>query len=654
MIAHPFRVFSALLGLMLVVVTAAAAQRPPEAPLPPRPDPRSVPRPAEARIKVRSLRITGADAIGGSRLAAVLGTRSGSWLPWGRKRYFDRTVFDADLRRIEAYYRDRGYPDAQVTAFDVALNDRQDSVALSIAVREGEPVRVERLDFVGFETLRAGAVRALRRALPLRAGAVLDRAQVTATQAMAARALQDRGYPFGQVSIDEARVDTRTVRLTLRAMPGAEARIGTVAVTGNVSVGDDVVKRTLAFEPGSRFSLATVQLSQRHLYELGLFQVATVTLASEAVSNGEVPVQVTVAEAKHRQIRLGAGYGSEERARGEAQWKHVNFLGGARTASIDGKWSSLSRGLRTQFTQPYFFSRRLELTLSSQAWLTDEPAFRLDTRGGRGTVNYEVSHRNPVSGRGGDATLSLALVAEQENYAITTEALDDLTFREQLIALGLDPRTGEGGGFLGALALDYRRTTTPNVLDARRGSVVQAHFEGAGGWLPGDFNYTELTFEARHYQTIGRIGVLAVRGRIGTIDGAGPGEEGVPFFKRYFLGGSNSLRGWGRFEVSPLSGSGLPLGGNSMLELSSEVRTPVFGKASLVLFVDAGTVATAAWRLGVKDLRYDVGPGLRYVTPIGPIRVDLAYQLNPVPGLLVDGVPESRRWRVHFSLGQAF
>jgi len=634
------------------------------APLPPRPDPKSVPRPAAARIKVSALRITGADALGDSRVKSVLGTRAGSWLPWGRRRYFDRAVFDADLRRIEAYYHDRGYPDAQVTAFDVQLNERQDAVELSITVREGEPLRVDGLDLQGFETLRPGALRALERNLPLQPGEVLARAEVTATQTMAARALQDRGYPFAQVSIDESRVGPRAVRLTVRATTGAEARYGPVAVMGNVSVSEDVVKRALSFEPGSRFSLATLQLSQRHLYELGVFQLASVTLASEQVSDGIVPVQVTVAEAKHRQVRLSAGYGSEERARGEAQWKHVNFLGGARTASIEGKWSSLSRGLRSQFTQPYLFSPRLQLTLSTQAWFTDEPAFQLDTRGGRGTLTYELTQRNPVSGRGGDATFSVGLIAERENFAITPEALRDLTFRNQLLSLGLDPRTGEGGGLLGAVALDFRRSTTSNVLDARRGSVIQAHVERAGGWLPGDFDYTELSFEARHYQTIGRVGVLASRGRIGTIDGhrvlqpgqlpSGPDELGVPFFKRYFLGGSNSLRGWGRFEVSPLSGSGLPLGGHSMLELSSEVRTPLFGKASLVLFVDAGSVAMPAWHIATRELRYDVGPGLRYVTPVGPIRVDFAYQLNPIEGLLVDGAPESRRWRVHFSLGQAF
>ena len=237
-------------------------------------------------------------------------------------------------------------------------------------------------------------------------------------------------------------------------------------------------------------------------------------------------------------------------------------------------------------------------------------------------------------------------------YVISEEALNDPTFRDQLIALGLDPRTGDGGGRVGALTFDYHRSTTNNVLDSRRGSVVQFHLERSGSFLAGEFDYTEVTFETRYYKTIGRLGVVATRGRIGTIDGAGPDDVDVPFFKFYFLGGSNSLRGWGRFEVSPLSGSGLPIGGHTMVEASSELRMPLFGNSSVVVFADAGSVAGPAWQLDA--LRYDVGSGLRYLTPVGPFRVDFAYQLNPIPGLLIDGLPETRHWRVHFSLGQAF
>ena len=84
------------------------------------------------------------------------------------------------------------------------------------------------------------------------------------------------------------------------------------------------------------------------------------------------------------------------------------------------------------------------------------------------------------------------------------------------------------------------------------------------------------------------------------------------------------------------------------------MRAPVWGNLSAVAFVDAGNVWPTAWDINVNDLRYDVGPGLRYKTPIGPIRVDVGYQLNRIDGLLVNGKPEPRRWRVHFSIGQAF
>ena len=624
-----------------------------------------MPRPAETRIKVTSFKIHGTKAVGASRLTSVLATRASSWIPWGRKRYFDRAVFDADLRRIEEYYADRGYPDAKVTAFEAKLNDAQDAIAVSVTVSEGEPVIVDRIELANFHVLRPGAERRLRPRLPLKPGTPLDRAQLTATQAMAARALQDRGYPFAQVTTEETLIEGRRAVITLNAMPGAEARYGDITVAGNASVGDDVILRTLAFEPGNRFSLATVQLSQRRLYELGLFQLATVTLQGEQVSDGLVPVQVRVAEAKHRQIKLGAGYGSEEHLRGQAEWKHVNFLGGARTAKVEGKWSALERGLRGGFTQPYLFSPKVSLTLSGQAWFTDEPAFWLDTNGGRATVNYELTQRNPVSGRGGSSQVSVSLIGEREDYVITRDALGDLSVRDQLIALGLDPRTGQGHGFLGAVAVDYQRSTVDNVLDARNGYMLLGHLERAGGWLPSDFAYKEWSLEARQYQRIARIGVLATRGRIATLDADGtdvfcslplPTTDPcpVPFFKRYFLGGSNSLRGWGRFEVSPLSAFGLPIGGLSLVEMSSEFRAPLFGNVSAVAFIDAGNVAGRAWDVEVKALRYDVGTGLRYLTPIGPVRVDFARQLNPIPGLIIDGAPEARFWRIHFSVGQAF
>src|SRR5262249_26382924 len=149
---------------------------------------------------------------------------------------------------------------------------------------------------------------------------------------------------------------------------------------------------------------------------------------------------------------------------------------------------------------------------------------------------------------------------------------------------------------------------------------------------------------------VARSFVWANRVHVGTIDALGA-DSSVPFFKRYFLGGATSIRGWGRFEVSPLSGFGLPIGGLSMVGRAAETRKPLFGKRGGVASLDFGEVRSKSLTLPT-NLVYAVGPGLRYLTPVGPARIDFGYQLNQTPTLRVNGNPEARHWRVHFSIGQ--
>lgn len=607
-------------------------------------------------VRVRSLTITGVEAFPISRIRAVLQTRASGRFFWGRTRYFDRRAFETDLRRIEAYYIDHGYPDARVDSFDATLDEDQRNIDLSIVVHEGDPITISEVQLEGLAGLTDEEVRDLSTKLPIRAGQIKDRALIDSARGMVARALQDRGYPSSRVAVEErAGASDRQITIALVGLVGEAAVFGAVSIEGNRRVGEHIIRRALVFKPGERFSLASVQHSQRHLYDLGLFSLVNISNAEEGARGDQVPMRVAVTEGNHRHLEFRAGYGSEEKLRAEATMRHLNFMGGARTASAQGKWSSLDRGIRTELRQPHLFSPDTSLTLSAQTWFADEPAYTLHTRGGRATITRELSQPDVVSGRGAVSSMSVGWIYEREAFTISSEALADPTFRSQLIALGLDPTTGKDDGILNALTIDYRRSTAPNVLDSTRGYVLQAHAERGGGWLPGDYSYTELSVEGRHYLSVGRVGVLAHRARVASIDGHGVTQaESVPFFKRYFLGGSNSLRGWGRFEVAPLSDGGLPIGGHSLVEISSELRVPITGRFGAVAFVDAGNVRPDPWDIGMSSLRYDVGPGLRYASPIGPLRVDLAYQLNPIPDLLIEGAPETRRWRVHFSIGQTF
>jgi outer membrane translocation and assembly module TamA len=123
---------------------------------------------------------------------------------------------------------------------------------------------------------------------------------------------------------------------------------------------------------------------------------------------------------------------------------------------------------------------------------------------------------------------------------------------------------------------------------------------------------------------------------------------------RYYLGGTTTLRGWGRYEVAPLSDSGEPLGGRSMLITSVEARYRIHGSFSGVLFADAGNVWDRSQDFHPGSLKVDVGPGIRWSSPVGIVRGDVGWQLTPIAGLVIDGVPSTRRWRIQISIGQAF
>ncbi|MEO8260164.1 MAG: outer membrane protein assembly factor BamA [Acidobacteriota bacterium] len=619
------RILSALSLLCLVVVSAAACKE-------------------GGTITIKTLTFKGVKAVEESRLRSVLATKKSSIIPWGKKNFFDRSRFETDLKRIQAFYADRGYPDARVAGFDVKLNDKQDAVDLTVTVAEGEPIRVAAVEFVGFEVIPEQHLAEMKARAPLKVGQPRDRQLVVAIHELGINELRDHGYPYGKVDTQEVPGSSgREATLKFVAQPGEIAYFGPVEVSGNKSVGDDVIRRALSYKPGDLYRRSLVQDTQRRLYGMELFQFANVEPLNQELQPAEVPTRVTVAEGKHQRVNFGVGYGTEEKGRVDAEYHHVNFLGGARTAGGHVRWSSLDRGGRLVFNQPFFLRPHFSFGAEAQQWRTFTPAYSSTVTGGKATVTHRSSVRT---------SWSLSVTSERDSSAISEEALRDPTLRSSLIALGLDPVTGRQDGTLNALGLDLQHSTADSVLDAHRGFQISLHVEEAGQLVPGTFNYYAAAADGRHYLPLNDNLVLATRAQMGSINAVGSDSSNVPFAKRYFLGGSTSIRGWDRFEISPLS-SGLPIGGDSMLALSVELRAALRGNLGGVVFIDAGNVWAGPFDFDLQDLRYAIGPGLRYRTPIGPVRFDFGWQLNPIPGLLVNGEP-GRPWRLHFSIGQAF
>lgn len=533
------------------------------------------------------------------------------------------------------------------------------------AVAQDEPPRITESVLDGFDVLPADALQELRDDIGLLPGARLTDGALMRAREVAVTTLQERGYPYADVVIGREEETPGRVRIRLSAQPGPLAYFGAIEIVGNAHIDDGVIRRRLTYRPGEIFRRSALVRSREQVAALELFDSVAITVINADAGRAEVETRVTVVEGKLQRILFSGGYGTEEKLFGEATWRHVNFLGGGRTLGLNGKWSSWDRGIEGDFSQPYFFRPTIAFGLQGREWHVRTPIFRSLSRGGRATVGYRPSAR---------FSLRMRLIGELERSRIANRALEDPTMGDRLISLGLDPRTGvQKGALIAVAAVAERRTVTeerrrteaapsrgrqeccpaPLINEPRNGHVLSLHLEHAGGWLQGAYDYNEVLGEARVYRTVAGQLTLAARIRYGSIAPRGLERE-VPFSRRYFLGGAESLRGWGRLEVAPLSGSGLPIGGHSLFESSSEMRFPIVNRLGGVLFVDLGNVWTHEWDLRLGDLRYDAGLGLRYNSPFGPVRIDYAYQVNRVEGLRIDGKPQRRPWRVHFNFGYGF
>ena len=604
-------------------------------------------------VTVAALSFEGVEAVDEKILRSALVTQRSGRFPWSTKSPFDREVFEADLVRIRQFYQDRGFPDARIASVDISLNDRADAARLTVVVDEGAPVTVAGVQVTGTEGLPPDLARQLQ-SPPIEVGRPRSRIEVAEARQRINTLLHDNGRAYGEVAVSEAPAPRASSSVTLRFAvdAGPETVFGPVTFTGLAHLDASVLRRQLSFRPGVPYSTRLVTESQRRLGQLELLRFVNIDARPPAGTGASVvPVTVTVTESPARRLQFGLGYGTEEQVRASVEWSHLNAFGRANRFTSEAKWSWLERGARAGLTQPYFLKRGLSLDLTASTWWTEEWSYRSHTRGGRAGVSYRLPGRSRGSERRAGDVVRAAYVHEYLNYSIPEDVLADSSNFATLIALGLNPVTGQGRGTKAAVSLSYERTAIDGALDPRRGYGVSATLDYARPWLGGTFRYTEYSGDMRGYVPLGPRLVIGGRARMAQL--VAVRDDDVPFSERYFLGGSSSLRGWGRYQVAPLS-DGVPIGGRTSFDVTVEARLSVRGPVGVVGFVDMGNVWAGNPAVDFDALRRDVGVGLRYASRVGLVRGDIGVQLNPIDGLLVDGAPESRRWRVHFSIGQSF
>ncbi|MEO1726298.1 MAG: BamA/TamA family outer membrane protein [Bacteroidota bacterium] len=597
-----------------------------------------------------------------------------------------------DLLRLERYYRDNGFLEAEADWF-VRLDTTDNDVRILFTVDEGPPLLIRSLDFLTEADSSALAPTlspvarerwaSFQRNVSVREGRRLDQFSLIQLQSETLEWLQNQGYAYPRVRATTD-VDTTRNRADVRlfADVGPIGRFGAIEIEGATSVRDRVVARELPFRRGDRFSFRDLTEGQRQIFDLNLFQIALVDAPeppSGQARDSTVRIRVRVTEGKPRLLRANLGYLTQSGGRAQAQWTHRNFLGDARTFTatataetgflalagdgiVDRRYSAA-----TTLRQPYIFDRRLSLTTGPSVTFRDDTrenslgvgataALLADLGSLRTlTLRTNVSTREIFGLGGGEARLSELL---------SPNALGRVTKSE----LGVD-------GLYGAL---------DNLLDPAEGYLGRATVAAAGPTLLSNVQYFRATASVQGFMLLpgelrlrarasaGRLlplgptsfdndaarlrDVVVLAGGTGDVRGYNLGLLGpkLPDFQR-------AVAGDGTTSYALLGGSQgrfFALGGSTKLAGSVEVAMPMplFPPAfRAITFLDAGQLWTpggtdtynfsddvvtdpnAPAFLGILDevladeerLRYSTGFGFGFASQIGEISLAVGYKLNP-------------------------
>jgi outer membrane protein insertion porin family len=575
---------------------------------------------------LRSLKIIGAKTVPKKKLLSEMTTPMPSLLPWKKLPVFKEEELEADLLRLKTYYQRQGFYHSEIIP-KIETKDNQVSVALHLT--EGPFVQVSQAEVKEIPGQPPVDLSSLSAKWPLSQG---DRFTVDGYEALKRLYLDhllDHGYPQaqveGQVRLDEAK---NTARIEITVNPGPLCYFGDIKITGNVETPDYLIMRQLTFKPGDVFSFKELYDSQRKLYGLDLFKNASIAPVEGKEKERRIPVEVALQEKKKRSVKVGLGYGDEDRFRAKLGLRFRNLGGGGRTLELDGKHSSIEDRVMSTFTNPQLWTSRNDFVFQSgyiRRYLpgfTDKSYFTLERLERdlpwkiRGYLGHSLEFARPFN-------------IPEETLAILTQTTAGKLYRASMLIGGL------------------RRETMDNPVDPHRGGLLAWTGECAPNFLGSNLQFLRTMVEGRrYYAPWDNDFILAGRLKFGFIQPIQSTEQ-IPIFRRFFAGGYDSVRGYRYDYLGPRNASGLPIGGEALMEGSLEARIPIYQEFRAAAFIDFGNVFLNIPNFDLGQLKYTSGVELRYMTPIGPLGVGIGVPWNPINS-------HKDNYRVYFTIGQAF
>ncbi|HEY5999823.1 MAG TPA: BamA/TamA family outer membrane protein [bacterium] len=550
---------------------------------------------------------------------------------------------EADLREgrreVAQLYRDEGFADAQVTGPHVAFSEDRTRASVRFDIVEGTRRVIRAVVFEGDSPQGdADALRQLAASLP--GQPYFERRKLGLANGVTG-VFGARGYPEATATVrDEPGGTPGEVLLRVTTTSGPRVRVTGIAVGGNKRTRTSFILARIPLKPGDWYNEESVHEGIRQLYRTGV--VTRVAYTLEGAGTGRV-LRLTVEEAPAREFSVQGGWGSYERLRGAVAFRDRNVLGVGLGASAEVGASTKSRYVTTELLAPQVAGTDVSLSLPLSWSFREEPAFNEE--------KVEVSARlyRIFAGR----------VAAGVKYGFD---FDHLTHLSADVPLDARDRQVTLASVSANVEIDRR----DDIFYPTRGWQSAGAVQLADRRMGGSLDFLRCTAGGKFFRPLGAGFVLGLRLDTGFIVPT-RGSTDIPVNERFFTGGESSVRSFKEQELGPKGPAGDPLGGLASTVASVEVRRPIVGHLAGSVFVDAGNVSpngslahlgpdatntsdyvAAMWSDYLRDFRTGVGFGLQYLTPLGPIRVDAAWNPSPRPSEF------ERRFVTHLSIGMAF
>lgn len=438
--------------------------------------------------------------------------------------------------------------------------------------------------------------------------------------------LKEEGRPLARLTDRSAVADhaSNTVDVTLDAVGGPVAPVGAVTVTGTKTIDPGFVADYSRLNNGETYSPEEMRKASERLRQLGVFSSITIKEATVLAPDGSIPMNIEVSEGKHRYFGAGAQYSTTDGFGVQGYWGHRNLFGRAESLRLEGSVSrigettdvgSLDYSAGLLFAKPGAFGPRTTFNASLKAQLLDPDAYKATIFTGAAGVTVELSDFDTISAGG---ELSWADVE------------DAFGANEYLTA---------------AIPIEYIRDTRDNKLNPTEGYRASINAKPSYE-IDGQTFFSSFEGSASAYLGLGEENRFVLAGKLGIgVLAGGDGLASIPANRRFYLGGGGTVRGYSYQEISPRNGDDEILGGRSYVNATVEARIGITETIGLVPFVDVGTVS-AKTAPDFSDLRAGAGLGLRYNTPFGPIRLDVAVPLN--------AYPDGTKYGIYAGIGQSF